>query len=327
MKFYSNNLNDLIKQIKNKNIKAILLHGVNQGFVSIAIKKISQDLNLVISEFDYKEITANKLHLIANSQNFFGSQELIKITKTTKALDKDTKELLTQNDFHNIVCFVSNESLPASGIRKFFEEQNNLASLGCYYENEQTVARIILQQCTKNQKTIEEDALFYLKSHLQGDHQIIKSELEKLFCFMHDQTIITKQDVLKVISHDLLASGDEMCIFFAKKEPEKFLKEVKNLQEQNKNEVLMIRALIRYYLNIYTIALRLEDGTNLEHAIKTLYPPIFFKYVDDFKQVIRKYSTQDALRCLQILQKSEVDYKSNPQSFDLFSTYLKCQAT
>ena len=130
-----------------------------------------------------------------------------------------------------------------------------------------------------------------------------------------------------MLSHDLLASGDEMCIFFAKKEPKKFLNEVRSLQEQNKNEVLMIRALIRYYLNIYTIALKLEDGANIEHAIKTLYPPIFFKYVDDFKQVIRKYSAQDALQCLKILQKSEVEYKSNPQSFDLFSTYLKCHAT
>jgi DNA polymerase-3 subunit delta len=322
MKFYSNNLSELIKRIKNSEIKSVLLHGTNQGFATTAIKKIAKDLNLIISEFDYKEITASKLQLIANSQNFFGSKELIKITKTTKTIDKLLKDLLAENNFHNFICFVSDESLPASGIRKFFEEHSNLASMGVYYENEQTIARIILQQCTKNNKTIEEDALSYLKSHLQGDHQLIKSELDKLFYFTHDKAVITREDVLQVLSHDFSGSGDEMCIFFAKKEPEKFLKEVAKLQEQSKNEVLMIRALIRYYLNIYVVALKLEDGGNIDHAIKSLYPPIFFKYVDDFKQVLRKHSSKDALRCLKLLQEAEISYKSNPQYFDLFSTYL-----
>jgi DNA polymerase-3 subunit delta len=324
MKFYNNTLTDLVKRIKNNQIKSLLLHGPNQGFISATIKKIAKDLDLQISEFDYKDITAGKLQMLANNQNFFGSKELIKISKTKTSIDKNIKELLTQENFHNFICFISEDSLPASGIRKFFEDRADLASLGSYFDNEQTVARIILQQCTKYGKTIKEEALSYLKSHLQGDHQIIKSELDKLLFFTHDKQVITKEDVLQVLSHDLSASGDEMCVFFAKKDPENFLKEIAKLQEQGKNEVLMIRALIRYFLNIYTVSLKLEEGTNIEHAIKTLYPPIFFKYVDDFKQAVRKYNAKDALQILQALQKAEVAYKTTPQSFDLFKTYLEC---
>lgn len=323
MKFYVSGLADLIQKVEKNSVQAILMHGANQGFIVTAIEQLSKKLNLITSSFDYKEITPSKLELIANSKNFFGQRELIKITGTSSALNKAMKELLGQADFYNLVCFVSNDSLPATGIRKFFEEQNNLASLGCYYDNEQTIAKIILQQCSKRQKTIEEDALSYLKSHLKGDHQIVKSELEKLFNFTHDKAIITKQEVLQTLSQDLLASGDEMCIFFAKKDPLNFLQEVGKLQEQNKNEVLMIRALIRFYLNVYIIALRLEDGENLDRAIKTLYPPIFFKYVDEFKKIVRKYSSSDALRCLAILQEAEASYKSAPKCFDLFASYLK----
>ena len=215
--------------------------------------------------------------------------------------------------------------MPPTGIRKFFEDQAELASLGCYYDDPQTIAKMILQQCSKHKKNIEEEALFYLKSHLKGDHQIIKSELEKLFNYTNDQTTINKEHILATLSSDLIASGDEMCIYFAKKEAKSFLQEVEKLKNQNKNEVLMLRALIRYYLNIYTVTSRIEDGENIDRAIKSLTPPIFFKYIDDFKQIIRKNSSDDAIRCLQILQNAEISYKTNPKTFDLFAIYVECQ--
>ena len=324
MKFYTSRLKELIKDIEKGNFKALLIHGDNQGFATTVVEQISKKLNLIVTTFDSKELTPAKLQLVANNQNFFRQKELIKITGTTSALGKDMKELLSNNQFHHFICFIGSDPLPARGIRKFFEEQSKLASLGCYYDNEQTIAKVILQQCTKRQKNIEEDALFYLKSHLKGDHQIIKSELEKLFNFTHDKPVITKEDVLQTLSQELLASGDEMCIFFAKKEPVRFLKEVEKLQDQNKNEVLMIRALIRYYLNIYTVTLKLEDGEDLDQAIKTLSPPIFFKYIDEFKQIVRKHGSIDALNCLKALQDAEISYKINPKCFDLFSTYIIC---
>lgn len=322
MRFYSSGLNDLLRKIESGAISKILIHGSNQGFASTATEQIIKKMNLMVSTFTAKEITANKLRTIANNQNFFGQKELIKITGSSAALNKEMKEMLINEQFHNIICFTHTDALPPSGIRKFFEDQKDLASLGCYYDNENTIAKIILQQCAKHKKNIDEDALFYLKSHLKGDHQIIKSELNKLFCYTHDQGIITKDDILATLSRDLLASGDEMCIYFAKKEPKKFIHEVAKLKEQNKNEVLMIRALIRYYLNIYQVSLRVEDGENTDRATKTLYPPIFFKYVDDFKQILRKTSASDAINCLKHLQQAEINYKTNPKTFDMFELYV-----
>lgn len=321
MKLYTSRLSKLIKEIKNGNFKALLIHGENQGFATTSVEQISKVLNLIVTTFNSKELTPAKLQLVANNQNFFKQKELIKITGTTSALSKDMRELLSNNQFYHFICFVSSDPLPPNGIRKFFEEQPKLASLGCYYDNEQTVSKVILQQCNNQQKNIEEDALFYLKSHLKGDHQIIESELEKLFYFTHDKSVITKEDVLHTLSQELLANADKMCIFFSKKEPARFLKEIEKLHDQNKNEVLMIRALIRYYLNIYKITLKLEDGENLDHMIKTLSLPIFFKYIDEFKQIVRKYNSNNALCCLKTLQNAEICYKTNPQCFDLFSIY------
>lgn len=327
MKYFASSLSELLKKIKLGDIRSLLIHGVNSGFANTVVKQIANKNDLIISEFDINEITANKLLLIANNTNFFKQKELIKITGIKSVLSKELQKCITENDFEHFICFQSEESLPGSGTRSFFENGKNIASIGCYYENEHTIAKIILQQCKKHNKNIDEEALFYLKSHLKGDNQIIKSELEKLFNFTHDKPQITKDDILSTLSGDLLASGDEMCIYFAKKEAENFLKEIKKLQEQNKNEVLMIRALCRYYLNIYIVTSKIEDGENIDIAIKSLSPPIFFKYIADFKQVIRKHTSKDAIKCLKHIQQAEIDYKNNHKTFDLFSLYTAVYST
>jgi DNA polymerase-3 subunit delta len=325
MKFFTSRLAELIQKIESGKIKALVMHGPNQGFISSALNLIEKKLSLTPSSYLAKEISASKLLMIANSRNFFAQKELIKITDVTNTITKEMKDLLLNAEFEHFICFIAQDSLPPSGMRKFFEEQQHLAILACYFDNEQTISKLILEQCSKRHKQIDEDALFHLKSYLKSDHQIIKSELEKLFYYTHDKTTITKDDVLLSLSQELEASGDNMCIYFAKKEPLKLLEEIEKLKQQSINEILMIRALLRYFFNVYSVVLRIEDGENIDKAIKSLSPPIFFKYIDDFKQVVRLYSTSDAVKYIEYLQKAEISYKQNPNGFDLFSVYVELQ--
>ncbi|MFK7973283.1 MAG: DNA polymerase III subunit delta [Rickettsiaceae bacterium] len=319
MKLFSNDLTKLINLITQNQIKSIVLHGNNQGFLTTIIEQIVQKLNYRVTPYNSKKLSIETLSLLANSQNFFQQKELIKIPITGTTISKEMQEFLTQNMHYHLICFVADSSLPSSGIRKFFEGNNQLAIIGCYYDNEQTIAKMILQQCHKRSQKIDEDALFYLKTHLKGDHQIIKSELKKLFFYTYDQKFITKTDILACLSSDLIASGDEMCIFFAKKDYLRFCTEVQQLKQQNVNEILIIRALIRYFINIYIVALRMEDGEDLNSAIRSITPAIFYKYVEDFKQIMQQYNSNDASRIIHSLQLAEVSFKQNPNGFDLFA--------
>lgn len=319
MKLYSSDLAKILKAIGDDKIASILLHGPNHGFIKLIIQQIVGKFNLRVVEAEYAEITVNNLALLAGSRNFFGQREFVKINLTSFAITKDMKNFLGEMKSENFICFVASDSLPPSGIRKFFEDTPNLASVGCYYEDEHTISRIILQECTKRAKTIEEEALFYLKSYLKGDNQFIKNEIDKLLSYTHDKNVITKEDALSTLSIAPSQNGDEMCIFFAKKQPDRYMSEVQNLLESGINEVLIIRALIRYYMNIFIASSKVENGENMDSAIKTLSPPIFFKYVNDFRQIIRSSTSSDALRVISILQAAEVKYKTNPSSFDFMN--------
>ncbi len=320
MKLYANQINALIKKVATQEIKTILMYGPNIGLINTNIDNIAKNLDLSITKINYKNSSLNEISIAANTKNFFTQKEIIKIEGLPTTLTNEYKQLFVDNNF--LLLFFAQEETPSPSIRKYFEEHDKLAVVACYFDNEQTIAKLILDLCKQNNKVIDEEALFYLKSHLKGDHQIILSELDKLFSYTYNKKQISKSDIIDTLSHDLMASGDEMCVYFSKKEALKFLKEIDKLKQQNINEVLMIRALIRYYYNVYTATKLMENGLDINSAVKSIIPPIFFKYVDDFKLALRTYSSSDAIQCIKLLNTAEASYKDNPACFDIFSVYM-----
>ena len=316
MKFYTNQLPQLMEKIAEGKVKSLLLYGHNRGFISAIIDQLVKKFDFFTVNLNSKEVTVANLNLLANSSNFFKQKELLKIDYNGSAVSKELMQFLTTGNFTNFICFIGDESIPSSGIRKLFEDSSNMASIGCYYDDENTVVKLANSIAVKHKKTISEEALFYIKVALKGDYQIIKNELEKLINYTHNKD--KYEDVQAALSPDLSANGDEMCIFFSKKEPELFLAEVEKLRNQNINEVLMIRALIRYYINLFIVCSKVEDGVNIDLAIKSLSPPVFFKYVSDFRANVQKLSLNDVVRVIDVLQKAEIKVKNSSNNFNFF---------
>jgi len=323
MKFYLSQINSILDKIERKEIKAILLYGPDKGYISKVCKLIIQKFDLSINSIDYQNINASLLEIMLNSRNFFSKREFIKVGSVTASIDQKVKNIL-KTDFLNFIVFIADELPPASSIRKLFETESYLASIGCYHDDAEKIEKIILRKCSKHGKIIGKDALNFLKNKLKGDHQTICNELNKLILFVSDKDDITLDIVIKVISNDMSASGDDLCVFFVQKNLSKFLEEIEKFIENNVNEVLIIRALLRYYLNLYIVLSKTEAGINLDSAIKSLYPPIFFKYINDFKKNALNLNIKDIIKALSILQEAEITFKLKPTSFDFYNdVYLK----
>lgn len=317
MKFYLSQIDQLLDKIGSRRINALLLYGPDKGYIREVYQTITEKYDLIKTSTEYQKVTAQNLEMQLNSKNFFNKKELIKITSVTSAISPELKSLLGNNFLHFPV-FIADELPPTSTIRKFFETETYLASVACYHDDEQNIIKLVLKKCSQAKKSIENEALYYLKFHLKGDHQAILSEINKLLFFIDGRNQITLDDVEKVVSNTLIASGDDLCIYFAQKTLDKFLEELSKLIENNINEVLIIRALIRYYINLYIVRTKIDNGDNLDNAIKSLSPPIFFKYVNDFKKVVSNLTGQEVLKTLSILQQAEVDFKLKPSGFDFY---------
>lgn len=318
MKIYSNNLIQLFSLISANKINAILLHGPNYGLSNVIFDQISKKQNCIKTSLSLKSDGLAALEQRSSMNNFFGQKELIKVTNFNSNINKATKEFLEKGSFNNLICFISQDSLPPSGIRKLFEGSKTLASVGCYHDDASTISNIILKKLSSLGKHIEEDALFYIKTHIAGDRMLLANELKKIIFYCANKNTITLKDVNACLGTQLLSNGDEMCLYFANKEYDKFLAEIATMKEQNINEVLMIRALQRFYMNLYIAISYYENGMNIDMAIKKLLPPVFFKLVPRFKATMAKFSSHDARQMIKKLLYAEIAFKSNNKSFDLF---------
>ncbi|XVN42960.1 MAG: DNA polymerase III subunit delta [Candidatus Rickettsia vulgarisii] len=317
MKFYLSQVPQLFEKIETGQVNALLLYGPDKGYIDKVCKALIKRFNLLKTSIEYSDLKNCSLDTLANSQNFFMQKQLIKVRSVGESIDKSLKLALEKKFLHFLV-FIADELSANSSIRKFFETKGNLVSLACYHDDEQKIAKIIYQKLASSGKVVQEGVVRYLTDNLTGDHQILINELDKLLYYASDKNEITIEDAQAVITSDNAGNGDNLCQYFALENVAKFLQEIEKLKQQNINEVLMIRALIRYYLNLYTVLNKLANGINIDVAIKSLLPPIFYKNIPVFKKVINKVTIEKSIEILNCLQQAEVDYKLNASGFDLY---------
>ncbi len=322
MKLNSSEISKIINLLSSGRITSILLHGPNSGLSDAIINKLVSQYDYLIGRFTFNEVSPESLSCKLQERNFFGKKELIKIYETPAVINNNLQKLLKTQNTENILCFFTSDSLPPRGIRKFFEDNDHLISVACYEETQQSLSSAIIKKVSLAGKKLDEEALHYLRRYISGDRQIVSNEISKLLYYTHDKEVISLEDVQEAVNLDLVATGENLCIYFANKQMNEFLHEISNLQRQGINEVLMIRALMRFYTNVYYASLYIEDGMNIDLALKRISPPIFFKLIPAYKQLLKNTSSKDAIRVLESLYEAEIRYKTNPANFDLYGVLI-----
>lgn len=309
MKYYSNQISEIASGIKKSEILSCLIYGPDTGLIDYSLNKIASDLNLPKRSVSYSNISADELRSTLDNISLFGTKEIIKLTDI-KIFDAKLKEV-TKEQHHNILIIISEELTPSSALRKTFETEKNLASIACYHDDAASVEKIVKKACMEAKKLISSDALKYLSHGLYGDRYIILNELEKLLTYASDKNEITLEDVLAVISSSTTPEPDLLCIYFFKHDQKLYFQELNKLLAENTPAVWIVRALTRYAINIYFVLEKMSDGMSIDDAVSSLTPPIFFKYIADFKKIIRSFDTEKILNIMRSLYKAEVKLKSS----------------
>lgn len=309
MKFTSVNIAPFLSSLKASKVKAIMLYGQDKGVIDYIFSVVVKTLGKTSYSHNYSDVLSSGADIILNNISLFGGSDIIKITEVPATINADLKEILLAGT-HHLAILIADELPPSSSLRKLFESEESFAAIACYSDDAKNVRAISAGKITAAGKTIASDALSYLAYHLNGDRNIIESELDKLLLFTSDAKSITMSDVEKSLSQSIISSPDFLCISFAKGDAKRFFLESNNLLSENISIVWIIRAIARYYINLYVVASHKSDGMALESAIATLKPPIFFKYLQDFKEISSTISGSKITKILSLLHEAERESKS-----------------
>ncbi|MEY3197257.1 MAG: polymerase subunit delta [Pseudomonadota bacterium] len=324
MKFYSNQVKEIAKSMLEGKITTVLFYGPNHGLIKHSLNSIIDILKVQKQNVSYSDTEDSSINSLLNNLNLFGDKELIILSDIGTSIKAPLKEIVLSNN-SNFLIILADELAPSSSLRKFFEQENLLASVACYNDDPQSVEKLVRNYCADLKKHISADAMQYLKHYLYGDRYIVLSELDKLFTYTINSTEITLDDVQNVISASITPEPDMLCIYFFKKDWKNYLIELDKILSENISAIWVIRALIRYTINIYFTLERTSDGMSLADSISAITPPIFFKYTNDFKQISSQVNKSDILAILSKLYKIEKDIKSGSQNDKQLLTSLICQ--
>src|SRR5436305_1034078 len=153
MKLYLSQIDQLLDLIAKGKIRALLLYGPDKGYIDKICATLIKNFDLLPTTVEYQGVSPSHLDTLLNSQNFFKKKELVKIRSVTASIDTSLKAVLMQEPY-NFAVFIGDELPTSSSIRKFFETESYLASIGCYHDDEQKIAKLILHQCAKARKKI-----------------------------------------------------------------------------------------------------------------------------------------------------------------------------
>ena len=283
---------DLKKKLKNK-INFYLLYGPNNGLIDETIDNILKpNLSINIFNYDENEILSNidefKDGIL--SKSFFDKDKLIIINRASDKILHIIEEIINKNVEDLKIIVKSGLLDKKSKLRKFFEK-NDSVIITAFYEDNNLSLLSIAQKFFKEKKiSISNQNINLITEKAMGNRVNLKNELKKIENYCLERKSIGFEEITKLTNITENYDVSELvnqCIAKNKK---------KNLYKLNENsslledDILILKTFIYKLKRLKRIKNELEIQNNVDVAITSYRPPIFWKEKDLIKQQLKTWS-------------------------------------
>lgn len=312
MKLTYKDTDSFLKRVPD-NIKGVLVYGPDEGQVRERIRTISlqivSDLSDPFNVVDLMsgEASENSARISdeMNSMSLMGGRKLMKINGADKGLKSPIENAVKDYDGNNFLVVEGGDLSPSSPVRKLFESEKNLASLACYVQDERSLSSSIPQILSKLGKSIDRDAVQYLSSCLIGDSGSVNSQLEKLAIYAGDNRQITLDDAKACVVDSSDISLEKIVQKAAGGNVIGLEKDLTKSFAEGISAVAILRVSQNYFKKLHFVKSQIEERTDMDSALKSLRPPLFFKDKPVFIGHLNKWSSKRIMSAINGLIKAE----------------------
>ena len=278
--------------------RVILIYGPDNGLMKerakIIGKTIVADLNdpfnAVTLDPSIMSEDPAKLSDEAASMSMMGGARLMRIEGGTDKITTQLKDYLKNPSAQNLVIVEAGELSPRSTLRQLCEKEKSAVALPCYVEDERNIGNLVRDSVKNAGYRIAPDASGWLSSNIAGDRARARNEIEKLITYMGEEKNITIEHVMACCGVAGVQSLENLVYSTAGNQPQIALKALHVLIEEGIPSITILRSLQNHFRRLHLIKSRLQEGENMDAAVKRLSPPIFFKQEPLFKQQVQKWS-------------------------------------
>ena len=314
MKIKAYEIKDLVEREK---YAGYLVYGQNKGLVreksQTIINSYKNDETEII-KFENDELISEpgKLSNEFNTFSLTAKKKILHILNTKDNLTEIiTNTVIDDQASTNLIVFETGELPPRSKLRKLFEKEKHLGILACYFDTEQDVKGLIETTFKKEDMLINTDISLLIAKHLGNERHIIKSELEKIILYLKDKKEFKAEDILKCLGQNEDFGFDNLNYNLCDGNVVKLDKIINQLYLQGINPIALLRSVDKHFQKILFVNQKIDSGMNLNESFIKLKPPIFFLYINQFKNQVKKWKTSLCYKAIERIMETEELCKLN----------------
>ncbi len=299
-------------------VAAVLFYGPDQGLVrERALDLIIRIAGDAADPFRVAELSAaqlkddpTRLADEAAALSLSGGRRVLRLREVADGHAEALGELLAGPAPASFLVLEAGDLAPRSALRKVFEAAGNAAAVACYLDDDAALRKVVEEALTGHGLTIEDEAQAYLLAHLGGDRGVTRQEMEKLALYVGpDAKRVTSAHVLAVIGDSSALSLDDLIFALGEGDRAAIDRGYARALLEGNDEIAILRAAGRHFMRLHQVAASAEPRS----AIKSLRPPVFFKFESRFLAQLRFWSPDRLGEALSRLNRAEIEIKTGAQ--------------
>ena len=306
------NLSNLLKY------NFFLLYGENVGLKkdiieSIKISSKKNDDSIEILSFYENEILENEENLYNSiySGSLFGSKKIVNIYEASDKIFKKISDICDKDPANTCLIISSNILDKKSKLRNYFEKDKKNAVIACYQDDERRLTSYINLKL-KGYNGLSPEVINLIIGNSNLDRRVIKNEISKIKLCFKDKIIKKDQleELLNIKSDTTFDKIRDACLLGDSKKVNKLLGE---LDFQSESFVFYLYSLNNRAMKLLEIINTNEQTKDVDIALETIKPKIFWKDKPIYLQQIKKWNQDNLQHILNKISETELLIKKHSQ--------------
>jgi DNA polymerase III subunit delta len=305
-------------------VAAALFYGPDTGLVRERADRLAAAVaGDAADPFRVSEVTVDRLRdqpsLLSDEAaalSFGGGRRVVRLRSAGDGQAAAIKSLLDSPVGGGLVIVEADELGPRSSLRQLFEAADNAAALPCYRDEAGDLARLIGEELGRAGLRLTDEARDYLVSALGGDRGVTRRELEKIVSYMgpaESAQPLELADAVACVGDSAALSVDDLVYAIGDGDLMAVERLVDRVLAEGTSPVTILRTTGRHFLRVHLLA----SAEDRERAIRSLKPPVFYKYVARLHDQVRQWAPPRLQQALDRLTRAEMDCKRTGMPADV----------
>ena len=310
-----------LEKLKSLNLKIHLIYGNNEGIKEDIIKNsYIKNFTGEILKYEEQDILNNKDEFLSSlfTKSLFENEKLVIISRATEKLFAIINSILEGEFLETKIIIKSTNLEKKSKLRNLFEKEKRLICTPVYEDDSRSLNFIINNFLKEHKFNLSQEIKNILIERSKGDRINLKNELSKLKNLQISKTKLSIEDVLKLSNLAENYSVFELSDNYLAKNSKK----VSNILNENNYSsddcILIIRTILSKAKRLLKLKNEIDNNTNIDQAISSFKPPVFWKEKDILKKQAQSWSTNEVKEMIFKINDLEALIKKNTTNSMLF---------